>query len=301
MATKPTIKNAECFICEICDFKSSKFANYSIHLSTRKHKLATETPKKNVFLCDCGKEYMDRTGLWKHKKKCQEKNCDAQKNAEIKPDDISMTDKDIIKLLIKENQEFKSLIMDLINKDNTSIVNNNNINNINNINNSFNLNVFLNEKCKDAINISEFVDNIKMQLTDLENFGYLGYVEGVSRIFIKNLKDLDTYSRPIHCSDFKREVLYIKDDNKWTKEQEDKPILKSAIKQIANKNIKQIQTWKQENPECIHSDSRKNDQYINIVMNSMSGGTSEEQSNNISQIVKNVSKAVIIEKPNSVV
>ncbi len=191
--------------------------------------------------------------------------------------------------------------MDLINKDNTSIVNNNNINNINNINNSFNLNVFLNEKCKDAINISEFVDNIKMQLTDLENFGYLGYVEGVSRIFIKNLKDLDTYSRPIHCSDFKREVLYIKDDNKWTKEQEDKPILKSAIKQIANKNIKQIQTWKQENPECIHSDSRKNDQYINIVMNSMSGGTSEEQYNNIYQIVKNVSKAVIIEKPNSVV
>ena len=140
-----------------------------------------------------------------------------------------------------------------------------------------------------------------MQLTDLENFGYLGYVEGVSRIFIKNLKDLDTYSRPIHCSDFKREVLYIKDDNKWTKEQEDKPILKSAIKQIANKNIKQIQTWKQENPECIHSDSRKNDQYINIVMNSMSGGTSEEQCNNIEKIIKNVTKSVIIEKPNSVV
>ena len=112
--------NAKCFICDTCDFNSSKFANYSTHLSTRKHKLATETPKKNVFLCECGKEYMDRTGLWKHKKNCQEKKCDAQKIAEIKPGDDSMTDKDIIKLLIKENQEFKGLIMDLIKKYNTS-------------------------------------------------------------------------------------------------------------------------------------------------------------------------------------
>ena len=135
-----------------------------------------------------------------------------------------------------------------------------------------------------------------MQLSDLENFGHLGYVEGVSRILIKNLKDLDTYSRPIHCSDLKREVLYIKDNNQWTKETDDKSVFKNAIKQVANKNIKQIQVWKNENPDCTNSDSRKNDQYINIVMNSMSGGTSEEQYSNISQIVKNVSKAVVIDK-----
>jgi small nuclear ribonucleoprotein (snRNP)-like protein len=156
--------------------------------------------------------------------------------------------------------------------------------------------MFLNEKCKDAFNINEFVDNIKMQLTDLENFGVMGYVEGVSRILMKNLKDLDTYSRPIHCSDLKREVFYIKDNNQWTRETDDKPVLKNAIKQVANKNIKQIQVWKNENPDCINSESRKNDQYINIVMNSMSGGTSEEQQNNISQIVKNVSKVVAIDK-----
>ena len=138
--------------------------------------------------------------------------------------------------------------------------------------------------------------NVKMSLSDLENFGHLGYVECVSQILIKNLKDLDTYSRPIHCSDLKREVLYIKENNEWTKEQEDKPILKDAIKQIANKNIKQIQDWKNEHPDCTKSDSRKNDQYINIVMNSMSGGTSEEQQNNICQIVKNVSKVVTIDK-----
>ena len=179
----------------------------------------------------------------------------------------------------------------------TSITNTNtNCNNNSNNTNTFNLNMFLNEKCKDAINISEFVDNVKIQLSDLENFGHMGYVEGVSQILINNLKDLDTYSRPIHCSDLKREVLYIKDNNEWTKETDDKPVLKSAIKRIANKNIKQIQTWKDENPGCCDSDSKKNDQYMKIVMNSMSGGTSEEQINNISQIVKNVVKVVAIEK-----
>jgi hypothetical protein len=202
---------------------------------------------------------------------------------------------DLIEYLIKENQEFKNLILELAKKDN-SVINNNNTNCHNTNNNTFNLNMFLNEKCKDAINIDDFVSNVKMQLTDLENFGYMGYVEGVSRILIKNLKDLDTYSRPIHCSDLKREVFYIKDNNEWTKETDDNPVLKNVIKQVANKNIKQIQTWKNEYPDCTHSDSKKNDQYINIVMNSMSGGTSEEQQNNLSQIVKNISKVVVIDK-----
>jgi hypothetical protein len=156
--------------------------------------------------------------------------------------------------------------------------------------------MFLNEKCKDAINITEFVDNVKLQLTDLENFGNMGYVEGLSRIFIKGLNELDTCKRPIHCSDLKREVLYIKDNDEWTKETEDKPLLKNAIRQVANKNIKQIPIWRDEHPGCCQSDSNKNDQYMKIVMNSMSGGTSEEQINNISQIVKNVAKVVAIDK-----
>jgi hypothetical protein len=154
----------------------------------------------------------------------------------------------------------------------------------------------LNEKCKDAINISDFVDNIKLQLTDLENFGQMGYIEGVSRILVKNLKNLDAYSRPIHCSDLKREVFYIKDNNEWAKDTDDKTLLKGAIKQVANKNIKQIPIWKQNNPGCCESESNKNDQYMNIVMNSMSGGSNEEQFTNISQIVKNVAKAVVIDK-----
>jgi hypothetical protein len=217
----------------------------------------------------------------------ENKDCEDKKDKSKKDD--------LIEYLIKENQEFKNLILELAKKDN-SVINNNNNNCHNTNNNTFNLNMFLNEKCKDAINIDDFVSNVKMQLTDLENFGYMGYVEGVSRILIKNLKDLDTYSRPIHCSDLKREVFYIKDNNEWTKETDDNPVLKNVIKQVANKNIKQIQTWKNEYPDCTHSDSKKNDQYINIVMNSMSGGTSEEQQNNLSQIVKNISKVVAIDK-----
>lgn len=304
---KPKVINEYC--CSICDYTTSKKFNYSKHMTTSKHtKSVIGNQKvanidKNVanvanYSCNtCGYKFVTNSGLWKHNQKCKIIVQQIETNANADDLDVSLTDKEVIKMLIKENQEFKSLIMELIKKDiGSNITNNNTNNNCNNVNNSFNLNLFLNEKCKDAINIDEFVDNVKMNLSDLENFGHLGYIEGVSRILIKNLKDLDTYSRPIHCSDLKREVLYIKENDKWTKETEEKLVIKNAIKQVANKNIKQIQTWKQENPECTESESKKNDQYMNIVMNSMSGGTSEEQFNNISQIIKNVSKEVIINK-----
>lgn len=297
---EPNVKNAAHFICNNCDFKCSKLSNYHNHLSTAKHQRLMNSCQKmpnnaDNLECLCGKNYKHASSLCKHKKTCIHTNqCNNFNQSNF---DNSLNDKEIIKMLIKENSEFKNLILEIVKKDANTINNTNtNCNNNNNINNSFNLNVFLNEKCKDAINISDFVGNIKMQMTDLENFGHLGYVEGVSRILIKNLKDLDAYSRPIHCSDFKREVLYIKDNNEWTKETDEKPVLKNVIKEVANKNIKQIQIWKQEHPDCTTSESKKNDQYINIVMNSMSGGTIEEQTNNISQIVKNISKAVIIEK-----
>lgn len=316
-----TPKNADKYMCKFCDFICSKNSDWTRHISTLKHKrliTANDFTPKNatsdmLYNCICGKQYKHLSSLCKHKKICINQNqivnvninssdnycdnyCDNSNdndNTNDNTNDNELSDKEIIKMLIKENSEFKHLILEIVKKD-TQTINNNT--NCNNINNSFNLNVFLNEKCKDAINISDFVGNIKMKMTDLENVGHLGYVEGVSRILIKNLKDLDIYSRPIHCSDFKREVLYIKDNDKWTKETDDKYILKNAIKEVANKNIKQIQVWKQANPDCTESESKKNDQYINIVMNSMSGGTIEEQQNNISQIVKNISKVVVIDK-----
>ena len=302
-------KNATKFYCKSCDFICCKQSNFNKHLLTLKHKNTDKTLTNaniknaenaeiiNNFICECGKEYKHRQSLWTHKKNCsyQMNNNSLLETNESQLFEQNLSDKEIIKMLIKENSEFKNLILEIVKKD-TQPINNSNNTNCNNVNNSFNLNLFLNEKCKDAINISDFIDNIKLQMTDLENFGHMGYVEGVSRILVKNLKDLDTYSRPIHCSDLKREVLYIKDNDEWTKETEDKPVLKNAIKRVSNKNIKQIQAWKDNNPGCCNSDSKKNNQYLNIVMNSMSGGSNEEQTTNISQIMKNVAKVVTIDK-----
>jgi hypothetical protein len=184
--------------------------------------------------------------------------------------------------------------MELVKKDNNSI--NTNISNVNSNNQTFNLQFFLNEQCKDALNIGEFVDSIKVQLSEVENTGRLGYVEGVSKILIKNLIELDAFKRPIHCSDLKREVLYIKDNDKWSKEDGNKQMIKKVIKDVTNKNIRKITEWTNLNPDCTKSDSKKNDQYLKIVMNSMSGSSNEEQNNNIEKIVKNITKSVIIDK-----
>ena len=204
---------------------------------------------------------------------------------------------ELIQYLINENKEFKNLILEIVKKD--TIINNNNNNNTinNNCNNkSFNLNFFLNEQCKDAMNINEFVDSIKMNLSDLEEFEYLDYADGVSNIFVKGINALGVHLRPIHCSDAKREVLYIKNNNEWVKETDDKQLIKSAIKKVAFKNIRQINEWVKENPTCKDPTTKKFDQYNRIVMNAMSGVTEQEQKDNIEKIVRNVTKAVAIDK-----
>ena len=176
--------------------------------------------------------------------------------------------------------------------------NTNQSHNNNSLNKTFNLQFFLNETCKDAMNIGDFVSSIKPQLADLEATGRLGYVEGVSNIILNNLKTLKIHDRPIHCSDQKREVIYIKDNDEWTKEDEDKPILTKAIKVIANENIKNIKEWRNENPDCTNADSKKNNLYLKIVSNAMSGSTAEESSKNINKIISNVAKQVVIDKNN---
>ena len=324
--TPKNAKNAETFICEKCDFVCHKKSDWTRHISTRKHTTVTfgdkmvtvcdkKTPEKNQYSCQkCQNEYQSRNGLWKHIQKCKPENKN-DNNDENKIMYSNVMDKEelIIMLikqnaeLIKESTDFKSMMIEQQNKimEQQNIVleiakngtqNNNSYNTTNSHNKAFNLNFFLNETCKDALNIGEFVDSIKVQLTDLETIGRIGYVEGVSKILIKNLNELDTYSRPIYCSDSKREVLYIKENDQWTKETDDKLVLKNAIKQVANKNIRQITEWTNLNPDCKKSDSRKNDQYLKIVMNSMSGGSNEEQYNNVEKIIKNITKSVIIEK-----
>jgi len=289
--------------CDFCFITCNKISDWKRHLKTRKHFVnkngGISTAETNTFICECGNVYKERTGLWKHKKKCQNSknnedlNENQNENATTKNDQSNKDN--LIEYLIKENSEFKSLIMELIKKDNN--ISNSNINStVNSHNKTFNLQFFLNEQCKDALNIGEFVDSIKLQLTDLENTGRTGYVEGISKILIKNLNELDVIKRPIHCSDLKREVLYIKDNDKWSKEDDDKQVIKKAIKDVANKNIRQIPEWTNLNPDCKQSDSKKNNQYLNIVMNAMSGGSGKEQNSNVEKIIKNITKSVIIDK-----
>jgi len=195
--------------------------------------------------------------------------------------------------LIKETTEFKHMMMDVIK---TGTHNTTNTTNMNSHNKTFNLNFFLNETCKNALNITDFVSSIKVSLADLENTGRQGYVEGISNIILNKLKNLNHYDRPIHCADQKREVLYIKNDNQWIKESEEKPLLTKAIKTIANENIKQIKTWRDKNPECTDAESKKNNLYLKIVSNSMNGSTEEESDKNLHKIISNVAKETIIPK-----
>ena len=298
MALQKTSKNIYHFICEKCDFKCSKKGDYDRHLLTAKHTNATQmlynAIQKNAnnekIACSCGKMYNHNSSYYRHKKIC--------KNNEIEP--LTEANKDeLIITLLKQNTELIKGQQDMFMKMSETNNNNHNSNNSMNINmnnKTFNMQFFLNETCKDAMDINDFVNNMKLELDDLENTGRTGYVEGISNIVIKNLNKLEQPLRPIHCGDFKREVLYIKHNNEWTKESEDKPILTKAIKTIANENIKQISKWKDKYPDCIKSDSKKNDLYLKIVSNSMNGLTKEEGDKNINKIISNVAKKVVIEK-----
>lgn len=310
-------KTSKYFYCEICDYKTSRKLNYERHILTNKHKkiqmdtnLDTniEQNEQNEqftkFQCVCGKSYKFSQGLSKHKK-----SCNIYQNDKIyEPEQITP---ELILKVIEQNKELTNVILqqnNTINKlcdnnnNNTNITNNTQVNKItnnsNNNNKTFNLNLYLNETCKNAMNIDEFVNNIKLSLEDLEYTGRKGYIEGVSNIILKNLKKLGEYDRPLHCSDYKREVLYIKRNNTWNKEEDNKPILINAIKTIANHNIKQITKWREENPDCINADSKKNNLYLKIVSNSMCGINIEETNKNMNKIVSNVVKEVVINKNN---
>jgi hypothetical protein len=171
--------------------------------------------------------------------------------------------------------------------------NNPNINNtINSHNKTFNLQFFLNETCKNAMNISDFVDSIKLQLSDLESVGKIGYVEGLSKIIIKNLNALDVTERPVHCSDSKRDTMYVKDEDKWEKESENNEKVLKAIEDIANKNSKMVKEWKHKNPECASSKSHKADVYSHIMIQAVC--SNNDVNNN--KILKKIAKEVTIDK-----
>jgi hypothetical protein len=249
---------------------------------------------QETFICGCGSEYKYRQGLWKHKKTCEITKIPKSPTPEDVSDETELKIlTNLVKDVIKQNQDLTNKIIDICK---TGQPNNISNSNIHSNNKTFNLQFFLNETCKDAMNISEFVESIKFQISDLEYTGQNGFIEGISNVVLNNLKDLDTRQRPIHCSDNKREILYIKDDNQWIKDDEPNNKMSKVIKQIANKNMKQIPEWVKKNPDCYDSSSKKNDTYLKIVCNSMSGGTELEQKQNISKIISRVAKGVVIDK-----
>jgi len=302
-------KSLKQFFCETCDYYTSNKKDYKKHCLTAKHINGNdgkylEIKKSQPYFCDCGKQYKSYSGLWKH-----QNNCNITTNLPNNSNNIQEITSELILKIIEQNKELTNIILQqntTINKlcdnntnntPNNTQINNGHINNSNN-NKTFNLNLYLNETCKNAINIDEFVDNIKLSLEDLEYTGRKGYIEGISNIINKNLKRLGEYNRPLHCSDCKREILYIKRNNTWNKEEDDKPILTNVIKSIANQNIKQISKWKEENPDCSKSESKKNNLYLKILSNSMCGIDKEETNKNLNKIVSNVVRNVTINKDN---
>jgi hypothetical protein len=233
------------------------------------------------YLCDCGKCFQHHSSYYRHKKNC---NLQAQ---EVKESSTLTT---LVIDLIKSNQDLQSQMIELCkNNNNTSITNN-----LNSHNKTFNLNVFLNEQCKDAMNMKDFVDSIQLQYSDLENVGRLGFVNGISDIIIKNLKALDIHRRPVHCADLKREIMYVKDNNEWIKEADNNKI-RRAIKSIAQKNSKNLVLFKQKHPDCMQGDSKSSDRYNKLMVEAFGGGKADDETNE-DKIIRRISKEVTIDR-----
>ena len=294
------------FFCEVCDYTTIRKSQFERHLMTAKHLKSTngnssEQKSSAGYTCEhCQKSYKERTGLWKHKKTCQTVPPEKEKD-------------NLINILLKENTDFKNIIIDVI-KNNSNLqkkftdlqqqvvyvcknnlgFNHNTINNNNSHNKTFNLQFFLNEQCKDAMNIMDFVNSVTLQLSDLESVGKLGYVEGISNIMIKKLTEMDIYKRPVHCSDAKRETLYVKDNDIWEKENASHSKLRKAIKYISKKNSDLLLTWSNQHPASKNIHSKQNEEYMKMIYQAMGGVGDVEENEN--KIIKKISKMMLIDK-----
>ena len=315
LAIAKIAKNRKVYRCETCDYVTSNFFDFNKHNKTKKHsqsglsmaiddfsmvcdkKIAT----KNFQCLTCNKVYKDNSGLWKHKKKC------AQSQPQICPTscDHSISDlanqitPQLVLSVLQQNKELTDLIieqnktmMELAKPSQYQYIN---THNINSNNKTFNLNVFLNETCKDAMNITDFVDSLQLQLSDLENVGKLGFVEGISNIIVKNLQALDVHKRPVHCADKKREIIYVKDENKWEKDSVEKNKMRKAIKRVVFKNQRLLPKFKDAHPGCSFSESQYSDQYSKLVIEAM-GGIGNDETEKENQIIKNIAREVVIDK-----
>ncbi len=305
-------KVASSYNCNICDYTTCRKSSYDKHLTTYKHYNAVNETQMNSKSCNystcsmCNTLFGSRTTLWRHQKKCkiskpteenitlltEEKEEKHEENNQNENMNILIN---LFQEQLKENKELKELIIEQQKKimeisAGTNITNNNNT-----TNNKFNLQIFLNEKCKDAFNISDFINGINVSFKDFENFGRLGYVGSINNILIRELKGIDVYKRPFHCSDLKREVIHVKDNNTWVKD-EDKKHMKRAIKLIEHKNIKLVPKWLEANPKADDISTKKHEEYMKILDNSMGEINDEDNERNYEKIIKNVAKEIVIDK-----
>jgi len=301
-------KNPQFFQCEKCCYICNNKKDYAKHLLTSKHKNQYESmgkipknPPINIE-CKCGKRYKDPSGLWRHKKKCtfvpdiNDESLDPLTDDDTKNNEAYLS---LMMNILKQNSDFKEFIteqnkqmMDIVKEGKTI---NNNTSNTMTTNNKFNLNIFLNEKCKDAMNIMDFANSLEIKLTELEAVGTLGYAAGIGNIITRGLKDLDVYKRPIHCSDLKRESMHVKDQNIWILDK-DKSLLETAIKRVARKNILKVKDWKTANPEYVEINSKTMDKYGQILVEATGSFEPEEKEKDMNKIIRIIAKEVVIEK-----
>jgi len=307
------------FNCSHCNYNTNIKSSYDKHLLSEKHKRNVIGESKEIkHNCShCNKEYLNYNALWKHKKTCfinTENDNEELKNTFIPTNAIATElfmevlkeSKELQNVLIEQNKELQNKLLE---KENQLLEQNKELQNqiielaknqqvVNNTtnNNQFNLQIFLNETCKDAMNIVDFINSLKLTTDDFENTGKLGFVDGISRIFIKELKKIETEKLPIHCTDFKRETVYIKDNNIWEKENNDKKRIKWAIDKVAQLNLKQHEKWQEKYPECRENNTDKNEQFMKLASVALGGRGKEEEDKFREKIMKNVLKEVVLDK-----
>jgi len=310
--TQKYSKSTHCFYhCEKCDYTSANNSNFQKHLKSLKHNTTKILQQK--YSCICGKDYKHRSSLYNHKKICkvviEQANsklcnlCDFSMN-QVQTRQVSQTSQEQILLgIVQQNKELQQLLKEQQDafQDQMKLQEYNHhkqllelIPKVGNTTNKFNMNIFLHTQCKDALNLMEFIKTLPIQMNDLEQTGTKGFVSGISNIFIRGLRDLELTKRPIHCSDLKREILYIKEDDTWYKEAEEKERLHRAIQYIKRSNLQMIAKWVEDNPDCVE-DETKNKTYMNIVRESV-GGCEGETDKNIHKIMREISKYVTIDK-----
>ena len=295
MITKKLLNDNHKYVCKICDYTTSKTSSYKKHILTVKHQMLSQG-YSNVanHICDCGKQFKHRQGLYRHKKTCNTTDISPPTD---QPSSNEMLTNTILEL-VKENREFKQLIIDQ-NKQmlemSKNMGGNHHTTNNTNCNNKFNLNVFLNEKCKDAMSLKDFINSMNISLEDYVQTGELGFVEGISKTIVKCINDMELYDRPLHCTDLKRETIYIKDGEKWEKD-EDKVELRKAVKRIANKNHQMTTVWMENTPDVNTMGTENYEKFFTYMQSTLGGCGQDETKSFEDKVMRNVMREVTIDK-----